>query len=78
MGNFVDLDSEVARLLMAKGEVKIYVALMSHDYKIDVLANGVIEGWYGNLFTREIILKNLFREVQSKVDEITSQLKHTL
>ena len=79
------LEVEVGRLMMARlkhdGESLERlreISLMSRDVKLRYLAEGVIDGWYGNDFVCKAILKNLYYEVITKVVEIQSQEKHTL
>lgn len=74
----VDLDEEARRLLKAIHKIdddsphpkSWEVSTMSRDEKINVLAIGVINGWYNNNPARREILGNLYREVQDRVTRI--------
>lgn len=74
MGDKLDLNFEVERLLRWKGELKgVYVVLLPHDKKIDILARGVIDGWYGEEIIQRAILKDYYQEVRDRVSFILSK-----
>lgn len=69
----LDLDKECVRLrnarLKALGfkEDKFKIHSLSRDSKIEYLAKGVAEGWYGTVGTQRAMLKNLYKEVTNKL-----------
>lgn len=73
----VHLNLEVTRLSMAMNVKGVFPMLMSRKQKLEFLAEGVIDGWYGRDYMAKRILKNLYSEVQEKVVELSKQ-KHTL
>lgn len=70
----LNIDYEVTRLIRHKRKVEVDIeVLMIMDYsdKIDVLALGMIDGWYGDELVAPKILKNLYEPVLKRAKERT-------
>lgn len=66
----LDLDSEVERLLGYRGRLEgVVVNTLTHDEKINILAQGVIDGWYNVEIVQRAMLRDRYGEVVDWIEQ---------